>query len=68
MRDPPTLGTPDGVFESHPSSVPDVVSTAVTSNVVEEVASKLLGAAGPGNTDSEEPKNWLLHYGENPIY
>ena len=61
MREPPTLGTPDGVFEPYPS-IPAVVPTVVTSDVVEEVPSKLSGAAGPGGTDSEELKTWLLRF------
>ena len=55
MREPPTLDTPDFVFQLYPS-VPAIVPTVVTSNVVEEVASKLSGATGPGDTSSKELK------------
>ena len=33
MREPPTLGTPDSVFEPYPS-IPEVVPMAVTSDIV----------------------------------
>jgi len=62
MREPPTLGDPDGVFEPYPS-VPDIVPTVVTSDIVKEVSSKLSGTAGPGGTDSKAIKTWLLRYG-----
>ena len=61
MRDPLTLGDPDSVFEPY-DSVPDVVFTVVTSDIVEEVFSKLSGAAGPRGTDTKELKTWLLRY------
>ena len=61
MHKPPTLGDPDSVFEPY-DSVPDAVPDVVTSDINEEVATKLSGAAGPRGTDSEELKTWLLRY------
>ena len=66
MRKPPTLGDLDGVFEPY-NSIPKPVPIVLTSDIVEEVASKLSGAAGPGGTDSEELKTWLLRYGAESL-
>mmetsp|Transcript_13843 Transcript_13843/g.30962 ORF Transcript_13843/g.30962 Transcript_13843/m.30962 type:complete len:156 (-) Transcript_13843:258-725(-) len=66
MWEPPTLGDPDGVFELY-DSIPQPVPIVLTSDIVEEVASKLSGAAGPGGTDSEELKTWLLRYGPESL-
>ena len=62
MCEPPSLGEIDGVFEPYPS-VPCQPPILVSGDVVESVASKLSGSAGPGGTDREELKNCLLRYG-----
>ena len=64
MRDPaPDLEDPDrGSFEPYPS-LPEPVPVEITGDVVEKVASKLSGAAGPGGTDAIDLRNWLLRHG-----
>ena len=64
LRDPTELGSEDGVFEPYPA-LPKAMPLCITQDVVETVASKLSGAAGPGGTDGEELKSWLLWYGSH---
>ena len=62
LRDPTQLGSEEGVFEPYPT-LPKAMPMCITQDIVETVASKLSGAAGPGGTDGEELKSWLLQYG-----
>jgi hypothetical protein len=64
MRDPaPDLQDPDwGSFEPY-GNVPEPVPVEITADVVEDVASRLSGGAGPGGTDAVNLKNWLLRFG-----
>jgi hypothetical protein len=64
MRDPaPDLTDRDrGSFEPY-SSLPEAVAIEITGDVVEKVALKLSGAAGPGGTDAVDLRNWLLRFG-----
>ena len=43
--------------------VPDFVDLDITADVVEKVAKKLSGSAGPGGVDSSSLQSWLLNYG-----
>jgi hypothetical protein len=50
----------------HPySEVPDFNDIDVTEDVVESVARRLRGCAGPSGTDSLSLQHWLLRYGES---
>jgi hypothetical protein len=64
MRDPnPDLSDPDrGSFEPYVGT-PHPLPVAITEEVVETVASRLSGAAGPGGTDAIDLRNWLLRFG-----
>jgi hypothetical protein len=58
MRDPaPNLQDPDH------GDVPKPVPVEIMGDVVEDVASRLSGGAGPGSTDAVDLKNWLLRFG-----
>ena len=46
-------------FEAY-DEVPDFVDVDITDDVVESVARKLSGSAGPGGTDSQHLQHWLL--------
>jgi hypothetical protein len=61
MRDPaPDLQDPNrGLFEPY-GDVPEPVPVEITGDVVEDVASRLSGGAGPCGTDAVDLKNWLL--------
>jgi hypothetical protein len=62
MRDPPVEALGTGVFEPY-NETPQPVPLDITEDIVEEVASKLSGAAGPGGTDAIALANWLLRFG-----
>jgi hypothetical protein len=64
MRDPaPDLSDPDrGSFEPY-EDTPHPLPVAITDEVVENVAARLSGAAGPGGTDAVDLRNWLLRFG-----
>jgi hypothetical protein len=64
MRDPaPDLEDPDrGSFEPY-DNLPTPVPVLITGDVVEAVASRLSGGAGPGGTDAVDLRNWLLRFG-----
>jgi hypothetical protein len=65
MRDPdPDLTDPDrGSFEAYAEETPTPVPVVITGEVVEQVASRLSGGAGPGGTDAVDLRNWLLRFG-----
>lgn len=42
---------------------PQPLPVEITAEDVEEIASRLSGAAGPGGTDSVDLRNWLLRFG-----
>jgi len=63
-RDPgQEIGRSDTAFEPYEEGPPDSVPVEVTAEIVESVASKLSGGAGPGGTDAVTLQNWLLRYG-----
>ena len=62
LRDPPSVGEVDGAFERY-EETPAIVPVVISNDIVETVASRLSGAAGPGGTDAEDLKGWLLRYG-----
>jgi hypothetical protein len=62
LREPPLVGQTNGAFEPY-ESAPQSVPVDITAELIEEVAPKLSGAAGPGGTDSVTLRNWLLRYG-----
>jgi hypothetical protein len=64
MRDPdPGLEDLErGSFEPY-KRLPKPVPAEITGNVVEKVASKLSGGAGPGRADAIALRNWLLRFG-----
>ena len=37
----------------------------ITEDVVDSIAQKILGSAGPGGTDSEALQGWLLKFGDH---
>jgi hypothetical protein len=45
------------------SETPDFVDVDITESVVEHVASRLSGAAGPGGADAHALSHWLLRFG-----
>jgi hypothetical protein len=65
MRDPaPDLEDPArGSFEPY-DRLHLPVPVEITGDVVERVALKLSGAAGPGGTNAVDLRNWLLRFGE----
>jgi hypothetical protein len=64
MRGPaPDLQDPNrGSFEPY-RDVPEPVPIEITGNVVEDIATRLSGGAGPGSTDAVDLENWLLRFG-----
>lgn len=62
LRDPASVGSEGGAFEPY-DRAPTPVPFVVTADVVEDVASRLSGSAGPGGTDAVKLRNWLLRYG-----
>jgi hypothetical protein len=64
MRDPKPDMEDDarGSFE-HYEEVPEAVPLVITGDVVEKVASRLSGGAGPGGSDAVDLRNWLLRFG-----
>jgi hypothetical protein len=62
MRDPDLTGPNPDTFE-HYDSTPDAVPLNITAKDVEEIASKLSGAAGPSGVDAVDLRNWLLRFG-----
>jgi hypothetical protein len=64
MRDPQPDMEDDarGSFE-HYDEVPEAVPLVITGDVVEKVASRLSGGAGPGGSDAVDLRNWLLRFG-----
>jgi hypothetical protein len=63
LREPPSVGAPDGAFEPYARGAPAVVPVDVTAMTVKTVAAKLSGAAGPGGVDAVDLRNWLLRCG-----
>ena len=64
MREPQAIGVRGGAFEEYEDGVPTTIPIRISSDTIEEVAVKLSGAAGPGGTDSETLKAWLLGFGQ----
>jgi hypothetical protein len=64
MRDPqPDMTDPDrGSFEPY-DEVPEPIPLVISGDVVEQVASRLSGGAGPGGSDAVDLRNWLLRFG-----
>jgi len=65
MRDPvlqDRLGPIPGAFEPY-DSTPEPVPLIITAQIVEKVASKLSGSAGPSGTDAVDLRDWLLRFG-----
>ena len=64
MRDPdPDMADDDrGSFEPY-EATPQPLPLCITEEVVEKVASRLSGSAGPGGADSVDLRNWLLRFG-----
>ena len=64
----PTLRSPDidsddrEAFEKY-DNTPRSIPLTITSEVVEKVASRLSGAAGPCGVDAVDLRNWLLRFG-----
>ena len=63
MRDPPLADADLACFEFY-SSTPTPLPLDITADVVERVAAKLHGAAGPGGTNAVALGNWLLRFGQ----
>jgi hypothetical protein len=62
LREPPSVGAENGAFEPY-DEAPTAIPVDVTAEVVEAVATKLSGAAGPEGTDAGDLRNWLLRFG-----
>ena len=62
MREPKAEDIGIRVFEPY-DATPQQIPLDVTAEIVEEVASKLSGAAGPGGTDAVALQSWLLRFG-----
>jgi hypothetical protein len=62
MRDPNPADIGVGAFESY-EDTPQPIPQDITGDIVEEVASKLSGGAGPGGTDAVALQSWLLRFG-----
>ena len=62
MKTPRDADIGQDVFESYPEA-PQAIPLDITEDVVETVASRLSGAAGPGGTDAVALQNWLLRFG-----
>ncbi|WP_288991947.1 hypothetical protein [uncultured Marinobacter sp.] len=54
-------------FEPY-AHLPAPVPVEITGDLVEKVASKPSGGAGPGGTDAVDLRNWLLRFGEESEY
>ena len=61
----PEARTPDAAELEAYDEVPDFVDLDITPTVVEKVARRLSGSAGPGGTDSIALQHWLLRFGES---
>jgi len=61
-REPDNIGTPGGAFEKYPNT-PTCVDAHISIDVIEEISSKLSGAAGPDGVDSSALRAWLLEFG-----
>ena len=64
MREPQAIGERGGACEEYEDGVPTTIPLIISSDTIEEVAVKLSGAAGPGGTDAETLKVWLLGFGQ----
>jgi hypothetical protein len=64
LQEPPTGGgDKTGTFKPY-ASIPTAVLVAIMAEVVETVASKLSGAAGPSGVDVVDLQNWVLCFGK----
>ena len=59
----PEARTPDVHNLPTYSETPDFVDVDITESVVEHIASRLSGAAGPGGADAHALSHWLLRFG-----
>ena len=65
LRDPETTGGPHGPFEpAGEQGWRQPIPVNISCEVVEAVASKLSGAAGPDGVDSVDLRHWLLRFGK----
>ena len=62
MRVPDATSLQREAFESY-DSTPEPVPLNITPEIVEKVACRLSGGAGPSGTDSVDLRNWLLRFG-----
>jgi hypothetical protein len=62
MREPKAEDIGTRVFEPY-DALPQQIPLDITIDVVEAVASKISGAAGPGGTDAVALQSWLLRFG-----
>ena len=63
MRDPGPYTEEGGAFEPYPTEPATTIPLTVSADLVEKVASRLHGSAGPSGVDSVEFAHWLLHFG-----
>jgi hypothetical protein len=59
----PDARVPDASELEDYEEVPDLVDLDITAEVVEKVARRLSGSAGPGGTDAQAIQHWLLRHG-----
>ena len=50
-------------LDTYAENSPEMVPVDITDDVVSSVAGRLLGGAGPGETDSVILQHWLLRFG-----
>ena len=62
LRDP-VLDVEGGAFEAYLDGAPTPIPLVITAEVVERIAANLSGAAGPGEVDAVDLRNWLLRFG-----
>ena len=62
LQDVPIDGPPGSAFEPY-DTVPTPLTVYITDEILETVASRLSGAAGPSGTDATDLKGWLLRFG-----
>ena len=65
LREPPLIGTKEGSFEPmEDDEWTTPIPVNVSSDIIESVATRLTGAAGPDGVDSVDLKHWLLRFGK----
>jgi hypothetical protein len=66
----PPLQEPTGIgedsFEPY-GNLPNPVYVDITAQMIETVAPRLSGSAGPGGVDSVDLQNWLLRFGKESL-